>query len=103
MRKARIPTRSKFRKRRYLGDKLSAETFIPRPATAAGAASLVLLTPGDVLRKNGASLEHAPRDRVLMILKHLRILPRRRDYVGFAFLNISLRENVKLPLDSYVL
>jgi len=44
MKKARIPTRSKFRKRRYLGDKLSAETFIP------GSGFLVLLTLRDVLR-----------------------------------------------------
>lgn len=38
MKEARIPTRFKFRKRRYLGDKLSAGTFIP------GSGFLVLLT-----------------------------------------------------------
>jgi len=59
MKETRIPTRFKFRKRRYLGDKLSAETFIP------GSGFLVLLTR-DVLR-DGASLVTRPEDRVLMI------------------------------------
>lgn len=60
MKEARIPTRFKFRKRRYLGDKLSAETFIP------GSGFLVLLTLRDMLR-DVARLDDAPGDRVLMI------------------------------------
>jgi len=58
MKEARIPTRSKFRKRRYLGDKLSAETFIP------GSGFLVLLTLRDVLRDAARLLVTR---RVLMI------------------------------------
>ena len=60
MKETRIPMRFKFRKRRYLGDKLSAETFIP------GSGFLVLLTRRDVLRC-GASPVTRPEDRVLMI------------------------------------
>lgn len=64
-----ISTRSKFRKRCYLGDKLSAKTFIPgRPAAAAASR---FVNSGWRAAKNGTSLKHAPRNRVLMILKHL--------------------------------
>lgn len=72
---------SKFRKRCYLGDKLSAETFIP----VAASLSLSLCFSSFLLSlsfvnsqltcatRSDMSTWDASRDRVLMILKHLNV------------------------------